>query len=160
MLLGVVSDTHGHAPFTREAVRMLASLEAERLIHCGDIGSAEIAELLRPWPVDYVLGNVDGSGGELAPAIAVAGGTLHGQFASLELAGRRIALLHGHDSRRLRESIAGGEYDLVCHGHTHERRLEQVGTTLVLNPGAVFRANPRSIALVRLPELEVTHVSL
>ena len=160
MLMGVISDTHGHAPFTREAVRMLNSLEVERLMHCGDIGTVEVVELLRDWPVDYVLGNVDGSGREFAEVIATAGSKLHGQFGSLELEGRRIALLHGHDTRRLRDTIAGEEYDLVCHGHTHVRRREQLGRTLVLNPGAVFRANPRSIAIVRFPELEVTHVNL
>lgn len=160
MLVGVMSDTHGHQPFTREAARMLAALEAERLIHCGDIGSAEVVHLLRDWPVDYVLGNVDGGGRDFADAIAAAGSTLHGEFAALELEGRRLALLHGHDTRRLRETIAGEEFDLVCHGHTHVRRLEQMGRTLVLNPGAVFRANPRSIAIVRLPELEVTHINL
>jgi len=160
MLVGVISDTHGHQPFTREAVRMLETLEVERLIHCGDVGSTEVVDLLRDWPVDYVLGNVDGDGREFETAISAAGGWLHGQFGTLELAGRRIAILHGHDTRRLRETIASEEYDLVCHGHTHVRRLEQSGPTLVLNPGAVFRANPRSIAVVRLPELEVTHVNL
>lgn len=160
MLLGVMSDTHGHQPFTREAARMLASFEVEWVIHCGDIGSTEVVELLREWPVDYVLGNVDGTGREFERVIAAAGGTLHGQFAALNLAERHIAVLHGHDTRRLHETIAGEAYDLVCHGHTHVRRLEQLGQTLVLNPGAVFRAKPRSIAIVRLPELEVTHVNL
>jgi hypothetical protein len=29
------------------------------------------------------------------------------------------------------------------------------GKTLVLNPGALFRANPRTIAIVEVPSLEV-----
>ena len=32
----------------------------------------------------------------------------------------------------------GGVYDLVCHGHSHERVIEQVGETLRVNPGEVM----------------------
>jgi predicted phosphodiesterase len=46
----------------------------------------------------------------------------------------------------------------VCHGHTHRRREERVGKTLVLNPGAIYRANPHTFAIVDLPLLEVTSV--
>ena len=35
-----------------------------------------------------------------------------------------------------------------------------VGETLVLNPGALYRANPHSIAVVELPSLEATIVPL
>jgi predicted phosphodiesterase len=60
----------------------------------------------------------------------------------------------------LRETIAGGQYDLVCHGHTHVARQETVGRTLVVNPGALYRANPHRFALVDLPALEVTSIAL
>lgn len=160
MLVGVVSDTHGHVPFSREAARVLEALEVERILHCGDIGSGDVIEVLRGWPVDYVLGNVDSHEAELAHAARALGHTMHGAIARLEILGRRVAVLHGDDTRLLRESIASGKYDLVCHGHTHQKRLESVGPTTVLNPGAIYRANPRSCAVVRFPELEVTHVDL
>ena len=32
----------------------------------------------------------------------------------------------------------GGTYDLVCHGHSHERVVEQAGKTLRVNPGEVM----------------------
>lgn len=47
MRVGIISDTHGQVDFTRPAVRMLESLDVERLFHCGDIGSPEVVELLR-----------------------------------------------------------------------------------------------------------------
>ena len=59
MRIGVVSDTHGHVPFTRDAVRMLEQLEVELVIHCGDVGSVEIVSLFSAWPTHFVLGNVD-----------------------------------------------------------------------------------------------------
>lgn len=160
MRLGVISDTHGHAENTRQAVRMLESLEVDRLLHCGDIGTPEIVELLAPWPTDYVLGNCDYNQGELATAIAAAGQTFHDQFGELEIVGRRIALLHSHDRRKFREVTENGQWDLVCYGHTHIASIDRHDETMVLNPGALYRANPHSLAIVELPVLEAELINL
>jgi putative phosphoesterase len=160
MMIGVVSDTHGHKEFAHKAVRMLESCQVELVIHCGDIGSTEIVKQFSAWPTHFVLGNVDSNVDELREAIAAAGQTLHGRFGTLELEGRKIAFLHGDDDRRLRETIANGQYDLVCYGHTHVARLERHSETLALNPGALYRAQPHSLAVVSLGELAVTHVNL
>jgi putative phosphoesterase len=159
-LIGIVSDTHGHLPNTRAAVQMLASLDVTVVLHCGDIGTPDVAECFRPWPTHYVLGNVDDGPAVYRAAIDGAGGTLHGRFADIEIEGRRIALLHGDDQRRLHEAIAGGQFDLVCHGHTHVAALDRMGNTVVLNPGALYRAPRHTIAIARLPELEITHVTV
>jgi putative phosphoesterase len=151
MLLGVISDTHGHVPFTQAAVRMLESLEVETVIHCGDIGSADIVSLFALWPAHFVFGNVDYDRRGLRAAISSCGQTCHETFGELTLAGRRIAFLHGDDEERLDETIASQDYQLVCHGHTHVARREQRGATLILNPGAVYRADPHSVAVVELP---------
>jgi putative phosphoesterase len=160
MILGILSDTHGHVASTLQAVRLLESCEVELVIHCGDIGSTEIVELLAPWPTHFVLGNVDSEPARLRAAIEGAGQTFHGRFGELRLARRRIAFLHGDDARRLEETIASGRYDLVCYGHTHRAEQHQSGKTLVLNPGALYRAQPHSLAVVRLPQLEVAHLPL
>jgi predicted phosphodiesterase len=49
---------------------------------------------------------------------------------------------------------------LVCFGHTHVAEQQRRGATLVLNPGAVYRARRHSIAIVKLPELDVTDVAI
>ncbi len=159
MRIGVVSDTHGQVQFTRNAVRMLESLEVELVLHCGDIGSAAVVELFAPWPTHFVFGNVDDPR-TLREAIRAEGKTCHERFGQIELAGRRIAFLHGDDEALLNETAAGGEWDLVCHGHTHVARQLRQGRTLVLNPGAVYRANPHSIAMVELPKIEATVVEI
>ncbi len=82
MIIGIVSDTHGHVEYTRPAVRMLESLEVELVIHCGDIGSPEIVELFAPWPAHFVFGNVDDRPERLRRAIAAAGKTCHERFGS------------------------------------------------------------------------------
>jgi putative phosphoesterase len=158
MLLGVVSDTHGHVEYAQQAVRMLESLEVEAVLHCGDIGSTTIPPLFSQWPAHYVFGNVDYDGNSLGHAIEAAGGVCYGRFGELELAGRKIAFLHSDDGALFRQTIACGKYDLVCYGHTHQAESHQAGPTWVLNPGALFRASPHSLAIVDLPAMEITNV--
>ena len=160
MRIGVVSDTHGHVAYTLDAIRMLEGLEVEQVIHCGDIGSPDIVGLFHRWPTHFVFGNVDRPPGPLRAAIAKARQTCHEVFGELELEGKRIAFLHGDDLFRLSQTIASGQWQLVCHGHTHVARKERHGETLVLNPGALYRATPHSIAFVELPAVEATIVSL
>ncbi|MBW3539474.1 MAG: YfcE family phosphodiesterase [Planctomycetes bacterium] len=160
MLLGVVSDTHGHVENTRRAVRVLEQLAPDVVIHCGDIGSAAIVPLFAAWPTHFVLGNVDDDAEGYRLLVEGSGQTFHGRFGALEAAGRRIAFLHGDDQRRLTETIAGEEYDLVCHGHTHRAEQRVVGKTLVLNPGALYRANPHSLATVDVATMEAMHIPL
>jgi len=158
MILGVVSDTHGHQANTQNAIRMLESFEVDVVIHCGDIGSIYIPPLFQQWPTHYVFGNVDGNEDELRSSIEAEGHHCHGLFGTLELADRSIAFLHGHDHKLFRETVRSGQWDMVCYGHTHIAAVEQVGDTVVLNPGAVFRARPHSLAIVNLPSLEITNV--
>ena len=72
----------------------------------------------------------------------------------------RVGLLHGDDGALLRGAIGSGDYDMVCYGHTHVALKERHRKTLALNPGALYRAQPHSLAVVRLPELEATHIEL
>ncbi len=160
MYLGVVSDTHGHVANTQEAVRMLESLEVDEVIHCGDIGSEAIIALFERWPTHFVFGNVDHDERQLSEIIQQAGQTCHGRFGTLELEAVQIAFLHGDDSRLLRETTQSGDWRLVCHGHTHVAQQQWNGGTLVLNPGALYHANVHSIAVVELPKIRATLVSL
>ncbi len=159
MLIGVVSDTHGHLENTRAAVRMLESLEVERVIHCGDVGSPEVVPLFAPWPTHFVFGNVD-SPRAIRAAIEVAGQFCHDRFADLDWEGVRIAVLHGDDGPLLRQTIADGKFQLVCSGHTHVASESRHNGTLALNPGALYRANPHTFAIVELPALAISHVTV
>ena len=160
MRLGIISDTHGHVELTRPAVRMLESLEVDAVLHCGDIGSMAVVELFSQWPTHFVFGNCDDGTATFAAAIKMAGQTCHGMFGDLEFEGVRVALLHSHDRRKFRETIDGGEFQLVCYGHTHVAAVDRHGDTVVVNPGAIYRADPHSIAVVDLPAIEATIVTL
>ncbi len=149
MFIGIVSDTHGHVEFARPAVRILESFGVELVIHCGDIGSTDIVSLFRPWPTHFVFGNVDHPAAPLRVAIEAAGLTCHERFGELQAGDRRIAFLHGDDAQRLQHACQCGDYDLVCYGHTHQAEQHQEGRTLVLNPGALYRAR-----LIRWPSCD------
>jgi uncharacterized protein len=158
--LGVISDTHGHVELTRPAVRMFESLEVDAVLHCGDIGSIDTVELFAGWPTHFVFGNCDENTAAFAAAIKRAGQTCHGLFGELDFDGVKVALLHSHERGRFREAIDSGQYRLVCYGHTHVAAIDRRGETLVLNPGAIFRASPHSIAVVDLPVLEASIIAL
>ena len=160
MRLGIVSDTHGHVANTLAAVRMLESLEVAAVLHCGDICSLEIPKLLALWPTHFVFGNCDPDHAALRAAIEQAGLTCHGLFGDLQLDNRRIALLHSHDAKLFHRVCHSGDYDLVCYGHTHHAEHHHVGKTLILNPGALYRATPHSIAILDLETMQPSIVSI
>lgn len=158
MRLAVVSDTHGHIGSTSAAVRLLSGQKVDVIVHCGDIGSPAIVPLFAAWPAHFVFGNVDHNEAQLAQAIEQAGQVCHARFGSLELAGRKIAFLHSDDRELFEETVDSGAWDLVCYGHTHVAEQHLVGRTLVLNPGALYRATPHTLAIVELPALTAEHV--
>lgn len=160
MRLGIISDTHGHVELTRQAIRMLESLDVDTVLHCGDIGSIAVVELFKNWPTHFVFGNCDERLDAFAAEITAAGQTCHGLFGDITLDGIRIALLHSHERRRFRETIDSGDYRLVCYGHTHIAAIDPRGETLIVNPGAIYRATPHSVAIIDLPSVEANIIEL
>jgi len=158
MRIAVVSDTHGHAGYTTAAINSIRQQSVEAVIHCGDIGSLGIVSLFSAWPTHFVFGNVDYDDESFAAAIEAAGQTCHGRFGSLTFDSVRIAFLHSDDQMLFQQTIHSGEYDLVCYGHTHVPEQHLVGTTIVLNPGALYRASPHTYAIVDLPDLQIRHI--
>ena len=104
MLIGIISDTHGDVHVTRQATRLFDSLGVRVVLHCGDVGSPAIIPLFSAWPTHFVFGNADRHD-TIREAIVAAGQTCHERFGTLELEGRRIALLHGDDATLLRETV-------------------------------------------------------
>ncbi len=158
MKIGVISDTHGNVSLTRHAIRVLDTFQVELILHCGDVGR-EVLPLFDGRKLHLVAGNIDDADG-LRVAIIDPAHTLHDRLGGLEIEGRRVALLHGHDVQLLRHTVQSGQWDLICHGHTHVFSRSREGSTLVLNPGAVSRTSSPSLAVVELPSLEVTEVPL
>ncbi len=124
--IGLISDTHGR--LRPELFERLAGVQ--RILHAGDVGSRDLlVELETIAPVTAVYGNVDGW--ELRRMLP--------QVARVEDAGRTIVVVHGDGAgsptpaRLVRDHP---EADVVVYGHTHQPRVERVGTCLVVNPGS------------------------
>jgi putative phosphoesterase len=137
MKIAILSDVHDNI---WKLETLLGSLEADVLIFCGDFCApftlAQIAEGFSG-PVHAVFGNNDGDQFLLARvARNFSHVVLHGEFAELELDSRQVVVTH---YPQIGQALArGGTYDLVCHGHSHERVVEQKGQTLRVNPGEVM----------------------
>lgn len=158
MRIAVLSDTHGHVGILRRALARLQELPpVDAVLHCGDIGSPAIVETLSAWPTHYVLGNIDLGRDKIPAAIAKVGGQFHGRFGEISFAGVRIALVHSDDRDAFDAAVQSGNYALVCYGHTHRAEQRRDGATIVLNPGALFRAARHSFATVDLPSLQIEH---
>jgi uncharacterized protein len=158
MKVGVVSDTHGDVPGAQRALRVLGAMGVDLVIHCGDVG-ANVVPCFRDIPTHFVPGNMDAVD-QLRAAVTLPEHQWHDPLGELELEGRRVAFLHGHDIKLLRHTIYSNHWDLVCHGHTHVFSRAVEGKTLVLNPGALTRTNRPSLAVVEFPPLEVTEIPL
>lgn len=154
MLVGIISDTHGHIRNTMNGLRLLEEKGVERILHCGDIGSLAIPPLFSI-PTHFVFGNVDRDEVDLRSCVEEAGHVCLDRFGSLELGGVHIALLHGDDRGRWEATATSGQFDLICFGHTHRRETSYRGKSLLVNPGAVYRATPHSVATIELPQRDV-----
>ena len=166
MIIGIMSDTHGHVDRARRAATLLSSRGVQAVIHCGDIGSEavliELVDVLHPTrvPVYAVLGNVDHYDDDISAFPESAGVTMMGKLGSIELGGKQIAMCHGDDAFRLRSTITSGTYNYVFTGHTHERDDTRVGSSRVINPGAVYRTSRPSIAILDLAKDDLTYIDL
>ncbi len=138
MKIAILSDIHDNIWKLEEVLEGLG--EAQELIFCGDFCApfslGMLAEGFRG-PIHVVFGNNDGDKLLLSQVAAKAGNvTLHGEFAELELGGRKIAAIHYPAIAA--GLAASGRYDLVCCGHSHKYEAKRVGRTILLNPGEVM----------------------
>ena len=152
--IGLISDTHGH--LRPEVFRALAGVD--RVIHAGDVEDADhLTDLEAIAPVTAVSGNVDG---QAVRAVVP-------EEAEVDVAGIRLALIHGHqvhpDYRLLLARFPDAR--VIVHGHTHVPRCDRVGDVLIVNPGAAGTAQkgyPPSVAILEVSDgvPGVRHVEL
>jgi hypothetical protein len=116
----------------KKVVEYFNAREVSHVIHAGDFTSPFTFRILNQLQADFtgIFGNNDGDRLLLQKR---SGGKLHNQPHLLELAKRKIIVMHEHNIiNALAES---GHYDLVIYGHTHEAEIRQVKNTLIINPG-------------------------
>lgn len=152
MIVGLLSDTHGRVDAAAAAVRVLLDRGAEQLIHCGDVGDGAkgraVLDTMAGHPALFVFGNNDCDEPELARHagdLGIACGHRHGR---LDLGGRAAVVTHGDDAKLVRQVLAGQAVDYLFVGHTHVSTDRRQGRVRVVNPGALYRAAVRTVAVL------------
>jgi len=148
MKIGILSDTHDHAAAAAAGVRILRQAGAEGLIHCGDVGSPSILDELAGQPAAFVWGNTDDDRLALQRYARHLGIECFGAWGELQWGGKRIAVLHGDDVKLRQKLLSDQEWDYVLQGHTHMKTDQRFGRTRLVNPGALYRAATRTVALL------------
>jgi len=162
MLLGILSDTHNRLDAMIAAMRILQASGAEFFIHCGDIGDEAIIDQLAGHPAAFVWGNNDFDRARLAKYANSLGIRCLDSFGDLELDNKRFAITHGDDGRLLKRLLLQQQHDYLLLGHTHVKRDERVGKLRLINPGALYRASIKTVAMLdtRSDELRFLEVSV
>jgi putative phosphoesterase len=160
MRLGIVSDTHDQIARTRLAVALLLEAGAEALAHCGDVTGPDVVALFAARPSYFTFGNHDSDKvPALGQAIEAAGGVCLGWGGEAALAGKRVALAHGHMHVDVRRLMAARP-DYLLSGHSHVAADRREGPTRRINPGALAEAEAFSVALLDLATDELRFISV
>lgn len=140
MRIAILSDIHDHIWNLSAALENIQDSEA--LICCGDLCSPFIVDLMADGfldhPIHIVFGNNDGDLFRITNNANNYKGWVkgYGEFAEFKLGDKHFAVNH-YDN--IAEAIAKSKkYDVVCYGHNHIYKVEQLSDTLMINPGAIM----------------------
>ena len=146
MIVGILSDTHDRVDAARAAVELLRQHGAEYYVHCGDVGSEQVLDVLAGLPAAFVFGNCDWDRRGLERYAAHLNISCLGHSGELELVGKLFHVQHGDDAQAMRRALDSQRFDYLLQGHTHVARDERVGRTRVINPGALHRVKEKTVA--------------
>ncbi|MES9992507.1 MAG: YfcE family phosphodiesterase [Candidatus Thiodiazotropha sp.] len=144
MKICIVSDSHDHIPLLEAAVEAAKAEGAEAVVHCGDVVAPSTLHCLDKYglPIHVIHGNNTGDLYTLGQLASRDENNIHyhGMDAGVQLGGRNIFLVHyPHYARAM---AATGDWDLVCCGHSHKLKVEQLENikgkvTYMVNPGTI-----------------------
>ena len=143
--LGLIADTHDNVQALDRALALFRERGVDCVVHGGDVTTRATVARLKGWNAIVALGNNDTD--EDMVHVALRSGVEMSETWEGRLGGLLVAVVHGHNRKRLAEVIGSGRFDLVVTGHTHRLRNEVVGHTRVVNPGALHRAATYNCAI-------------
>jgi putative phosphoesterase len=136
MQIGIVTDTHDDTAIVEAATDQFEAAGVDAVVHCGDFVAPFSAA---PFDAEFdfyaVRGNNDGEWA-LQPQIDDFG-TYLGEMGELTFDGVEVAVYHGTSGAIVDALVECGNYDYVCHGHTHQQVHEKHEGTVRINPGGV-----------------------
>ncbi len=136
MKIGIISDTHDHIPNLKKALDLFRLQGVRTILHAGDLCSPFMVPPFEGFGLHAVFGNNDGDHYRILQKMDDVDGTHHGEFCSLVIDGRRIAMYHGTQPEITDALVKCGTYDLVISGHTHEAVTRKEAETQFVNPGS------------------------
>ncbi len=163
MVIGVMSDTHDRVDAIEAAIDFFNRQGVSEVLHAGDLVSPFVVPKFSRLKarLHYVWGNNEGDREYIRVRFGELGIVPLGDFAALELAGRRIALLHGTQEHIIDSLVRCGLYDVVIRGHNHRAEVVS-GPTLLVNPGEVcgYLTGHQTVALLDLERLKAEIIGL
>ncbi len=157
MLIGIMSDTHGHHRAVQAAMALFDRLDVKHIVHCGDIGGTEVFDEFVSRPFSFVWGNMDRPTHGLIAYLHTVGITVPNEPPlTLKLGGKRLAVFHGYEEG-FERAVDTLDVDYILHGHTHVARNEVRHGKRIINPGALHNVDRRTVATL---DTEADKVSL
>ena len=147
-MIGIVSDTHENEETMKKAAAIFKVKNVDFVVHCGDIISPPMLEHFKGLKMKFVFGNNDGEVNGLINKCKEFGFEEIKDELEFEYKGKKFYVYHGTKINKLDSAIKSNKYDYVLTGHTHLKRDEKIGRTRIINPGALFRAFPYTIAFL------------
>ncbi|MCJ7719875.1 MAG: metallophosphoesterase [Candidatus Hadarchaeum sp.] len=163
MKIGIMSDTHDRLDAVEKAIDLFNREKVEHVLHAGDLVSPFVAPKFAKLKAKLyiVWGNNDGDKEFIRVKFGEIGITPLGNFATLELDGKKIALLHGTHEEIVGALLRSGTFDVVVRGHNHRAEIRE-GKTLLINPGEVcgYLTERQTVAILNLTGLkaEILHL--
>ena len=148
MIVGILSDTHGKADMAAAAVELLLQHHAAAFVHCGDVGGTAVLDTLAGLRATFVFGNNDWDRTDLERYAADLGIACGGTEGKLAFGTKLGVVTHGDDSNIVRRVLEKQAVDYLFVGHSHVVDDQGVGRVRVINPGALYRASRKTVAVL------------
>lgn len=136
MVVAVMSDLHDNVTAWGLIARWLVEHQVATLINCGDTCSPAMLERMAKdyfGTIQTVFGNVADRELESEVVTHLPNVVHHGDRGTVTIEQTTIGFTHQPTDAQ--PMVVSGDFDIVCHGHTHLKRWERIGRCLVLNPG-------------------------
>lgn len=150
--IAIISDTHDNLAVVRQAVTHITAMNPSAVIHCGDITTPATLELFEGLPLLAVFGNCDRDRALLQDTATRLGFAPIEDEREIQIKGVSIYVCHGHRSHLIQEMALTGVYQYLFHGHTHIQDSDTIGSSRVINPGALSNAAQYTFPTLDLPE--------
>lgn len=158
-MIGIISDTHDNVFAIKKAVEIFKQRNVELVLHLGDIVAPVSVLYFKDLRIKFLKGNCDGDIEMIKEKIREIDGEFLGPFHELNIANKKIALIH--KPGKVNELALSKQYDYILHGHTHKKRDEVIANTRIINPGGFYLGNEEhSIALLDIKEDKLEFIGI